>query len=61
MSWGSHSAIHTMGWNRKVRDFKDMEGVRGKRYTQRDIFRFINLRRREFGLKRKKVVPYYDD
>jgi hypothetical protein len=60
MNEGEHSAIHTMGWNRKVQDFIDQEGLYGERYTRWDIFRFMNLKRREFRLKGRLVVPYED-
>ena len=58
MNEGEHSAIHTMGWNRKVQDFIDQEDLYGERYTRWDIFRFMNLKRREFRLKGRLVVPY---
>jgi hypothetical protein len=60
MTWGWHSAIHTMGWNRKVREFKDLEALRGKPYTRMHIFRFINELRRDFNLKGRKILPYED-
>jgi hypothetical protein len=60
MNWGWHSAIHTMGWNRKVKEFIDRERLLGITHSRMDIFRFINKLRRDFNLKGRKIVPYED-
>ena len=60
MDWGWHSAIHSMGWNRRVKEFIDLERTRATPYTRRRIFRFINELRRDFNLKGQRIVPYED-
>jgi hypothetical protein len=60
MNWGWHSAIHTMGWNRKVKEFIDRESLLGIRRSRRGVFRFINQLRRDFNLKGRRIVPYED-
>lgn len=60
-NWGSHSALHSMGWNRKVKEFIDLERTRARPYTRRRVFGFINELRRDFNLRGHRIALYEDE
>ncbi len=57
---GAHSAVHTMGWNRRWSEFKASEEFLGHPYTTREVLRFGAQLRREFGLRDYPLLHFLD-
>ena len=57
---GTHSAVHTMGWNRRWSEFKAAEEFLGHPYTTREVLRFGAQLRREFGLRDYTLLHFLD-
>jgi len=60
LDWGTHSAIHTMGWNEAFRSFIARESILGRPYSSREVLHFGAQMRRDYGLRDVKVQGFED-
>jgi hypothetical protein len=55
---GTHSAVHTMGWNKQWSKFIAREAKLGRQYTKREILAFGAQMRRQFGLRKEPLIHF---
>ncbi|MBK8597163.1 MAG: DUF2380 domain-containing protein [Holophagales bacterium] len=60
LDWGTHSAIHTMGWNEAFKSFIARESILGRPYSRREVLQFGGQMRRDYGLRDVKVQGFED-